>query len=89
MTLTEDGKTAFVTMGRANHVAFVDVATKETLAYVLVGNRAWGVDLSRDEKTLYVTNGLSDDMSIIDVADQKVLQSVQVGRVPHSVLVDD
>ena len=56
-----------MTLGRANHVAFVDIATKETVAYILVGNRAWGVDLSRDEKTLFVTNGLSDDMSIIDV----------------------
>jgi DNA-binding beta-propeller fold protein YncE len=57
IAMTKDGKTAYVTLGRAAHVAIVDVAARKVLGYVLVGKRAWGLTLSRDEKTLYVANG--------------------------------
>src|SRR5260370_40840373 len=43
MTMTRDGKSAIVALGRANHIAFVDTATRKAEAYVLVGSRAWGV----------------------------------------------
>ena len=89
MTMTRDGKSAIVALGRANHVAFVDTATRKVETYVLVGSRAWGVALSPDEKALYVANGLSDDLSIVDMGSRKAVRSVPVGRVPHSVLVDD
>jgi len=89
MTMTKDGKIAIVALGRANHVAFVDTATRKVEDYVLVGSRAWGVALSPDEKTLYVANGLSDDLSIVDMESRKAIRAVPVGRVPHSVLVDD
>ena len=89
MSMTHDGKTAIVGLGRANHVAFVDIATREIEDYVLVGSRAWGVGLSPDEATLYVANGLSDDVTVIDADTRRVTKSVPVGRVPHSILVDD
>jgi len=89
LMMTGDGKRAYVTLGRANHVAVVDVPGRKTVRYVLVGRRAWGLDLSRDEKTLYVTNGLSDDMSVIDTGSLKVKRSVPAGRVPYTVIVDD
>lgn len=89
MTMTRNGKTAIIALGRANHVAFVDTATRKVEDYVLVGSRAWGVALSPDEKTLYVANGLSDDLSIVDMASHKAIRAVPVGRVPHSVAVDD
>ena len=59
LTMTKDGKTAYVTLGHAAHVAVVDVATHKVEAYILVGRRSWGITLSRDEKTLYVANGLA------------------------------
>lgn len=89
MTITKDGALIIISLGRANHIAFVDAKTREVLAYTLVGSRAWDVDLSRDEKTAYVANGLSDDITIVDVADMKAVQSVPVGRTPHSIRVDD
>jgi YVTN family beta-propeller protein len=87
ITMTRDGKRAFVSLGKANHVAFVDVASRKTTDLVLVGKRAWGVALDKAEKTLYVVNGLSDDMSIVDVASAKATRTVKVGRVPHSVVL--
>ena len=89
ITTTGDGSTAFVALGRANHVAVVDVASREVEEYILVGSRAWNTILNRDESLLFVANGLSDDISIVDVADRKVLESVPVGRVPYAVLIDD
>jgi PQQ-dependent catabolism-associated beta-propeller protein len=89
MVLSPDGKTAYVGLGRANHVAVVDVASHAVRGYVLVGKRAWGLGLSRDGTRLYVTNGLSDDMSIVDTNTLKAIQTVPAGRVPHSVVIDD
>lgn len=89
ITMTRDGKTAFVTLGKANHVAVVDVPQRRVQNMVLVGKRAWGLALSRDNNTLYVANGLSDDVSIVDVSKGRAIKSVKAGRVPHSVVIDD
>ncbi|MBL8330371.1 MAG: PQQ-dependent catabolism-associated beta-propeller protein [Rubrivivax sp.] len=87
LTMSRDGKRAFVGLGRASHVAFVDVATRKVTDLVLVGKRVWSVALDRSEKTLLAVNGLSDDLTIIDVATAKPLKTVKMGRVPHTVLV--
>ena len=89
ITTTGDGKTAFVALGRANHVAVVDVESLNVEDYILVGSRAWNTTLNRDESLLFVANGLSDDISMIDVAERRVIKSVPVGRVPYAVLIDD
>ena len=88
MTETQDGKVAIIALGHANHVAFVDTATRKVKSYVLVGKRAWGVALSPDESALYVANGLSDDLTIVDTAKLKAVRTISVGRVPHTVVVD-
>lgn len=87
--ITRDGSRAYVALGRANHVAVVDVAAREVIDYLLVGKRAWGLALNHDETRLWVANGLSDDISIVDTASLKVLKSVPVGLVPYGILIDD
>lgn len=87
IAMTRDGKHAFVALGKANHVAFVDVASRKVGALVLVGKRAWAVSLNKAETQLYAVNGLSDDLTIIDVASAKPLKSVRVGRVPYMAVV--
>lgn len=87
MTLSADGKSVWVGLGKANHVAEVDLVTREVRNTVLVGKRAWGLTLHPDGKTLYVANGMSDDMTLIDAVAGKAIRTVAVGRVPHSVLV--
>jgi YVTN family beta-propeller protein len=89
IVMTRDGKTAFVALGRANHVAVVDVASRKVEDTILVGRRPWGIALTRDESRLLVTNGLSDDLSIVDVRSRRVQKSVPVGRVPYSAVIDD
>ncbi len=87
ITMTRDGKRAFVTLGKANHVAFVDVAARKVTNVVLVGKRAWNVTLDKAEKQLWVINGLSDDITVVDVASAKAVKSIPVGRVPYGVVI--
>jgi PQQ-dependent catabolism-associated beta-propeller protein len=87
IVMSRDGTRAFVGLGRANHVAFVDVAQRKVTHTVLVGKRAWGLALDHAEKTLLVVNGLSDDLSFVDVAQAKATKTIKVGRVPHSVVI--
>ncbi|NML14744.1 PQQ-dependent catabolism-associated beta-propeller protein [Azohydromonas caseinilytica] len=87
LAMTRDGKTAFVGMGRANHVGVIDVASRKLARTVLVGKRAWHVALSPDESRLVATNGLSDDVTIVETATGKALKSVPVGRVPYMAVV--
>ncbi len=87
--ISQDGRTGYVTLGRANHIAYVNTATREVEDYVLVGKRAWGLAYNADESRLYVTNGLSDDITVIDNRKRKAIKSIAVGRVPHTVIIDD
>ena len=89
LLISKDGSRAYVALGRANHVAVVDVASRKVLEYILVGQRPWGLMMNDDESRLWVANGLSDDVSIIDVKTSKVLVSVPVGEVPYAILIDD
>jgi PQQ-dependent catabolism-associated beta-propeller protein len=89
MTIDEAGDTVYVALGRANHIAYVNVADHRIEGYTLVGSRAWEAELSADQKLLYVANGLSDDVSIIDLATRRNIRTIPAGRVPHTVLVDD
>ena len=89
LLITRDGARAYVALGRANHVAVVDVAKRQVVDYILVGKRAWGLALTHDEKKLYVANGLSDDISIIDTDRLTVITSIPVDMVPYGILIDD
>jgi PQQ-dependent catabolism-associated beta-propeller protein len=89
LVIDKEGKTAFVTLGRANHVAVVDVPSRKVTGYILVGQRPWGITFSKDQKRLFVANGGSDDISVIDVPARKVMKSVPVGHYPYGIAVDE
>ena len=85
--ITSDGKTAYVALGPANHVAVVDTATFKGQKYLLVGQRVWQMAFTPDQKYLLTTNGVTNDVSVIDVPEQKVTRSVPVGAYPWGVAV--
>jgi YVTN family beta-propeller protein len=89
LVITRDGKTAYVTLGHAAHVAVVDVPTRKIQGYILVGKRSWGISLSRDETTLFVANGFGDDVTVIDAKTRRAKVSIPVGRIPWGVVIDD
>jgi PQQ-dependent catabolism-associated beta-propeller protein len=89
LVIDKTGTTAFVTLGRANHVGVVDVKSRKVTDYILVGSRPWGISFDQAQKRLFVANGASDDVSIIDAASHKVSKSVPVGHYPYGVAIDD
>ncbi len=89
LLIDEPSDRAYVALGRANHVAVVELSSRKIVEYILVGNRAWGMALDKDRGRLLVANGLSDDMSVIDTLSNKVIKTVSVARVPHSVLLSN
>jgi PQQ-dependent catabolism-associated beta-propeller protein len=87
MRVTSDNKWLFVALGPANRVAVIDVASREVVRYILVGQRVWQLEFSPDEKYLLTTNGNSNDVTVIDVAKQEALRSIQVGQQPWGVVI--
>lgn len=57
IAMSKDGKRAFVALGRANHVASVDVAARKVIHVVLVGKRAWNVALDKAENSCGSSTG--------------------------------
>lgn len=78
---------AYVALGSANHVAVVDIKTREITKYILVGRRAWGLGLAPDGQTLAVLNGLSDDFTFIDLNSKRPRLTKRAGLVPHAIEV--
>ena len=78
---------AYVALGSANHVAVVDINSREITKYILVGRRAWGLGLSPDGDVLAVLNGLSDDFTFIDLDTKRPLLTKRAGLIPHSIEV--
>ena len=89
LIMTASGETAYITLGRAMHVAVVDVKTRTVTDFILAGDRVWGAALTADESLLMVTNGASDDISIIDTKKKIAVKAVAVGRTPHTIRIDD
>ena len=79
---TPDGRTVFVALGPANHVAVVDAESYEVVDYILVGRRVWHMAFSPDHRRLFTTNGVSGDVTVIDVASREAIRTVKVGRFP-------
>ena len=79
---TPDGKTAFVALGPANHVAVVNAETLAVEDYILVGRRVWHLAFSPDFSQLFTTNGVSGDVTVIDVADRAAVTTIKMGRFP-------
>ncbi|HSZ89690.1 MAG TPA: PQQ-dependent catabolism-associated beta-propeller protein [Acetobacteraceae bacterium] len=102
ISITSDGKLAFVALGPANRVAVVSVPEHKVLSYVatgssvynptvkkylLVGQRPWHLAFTPDGKYLLTANGLSNDVSVIRVADLRVINTIPVGQQPWMILV--
>ena len=87
ISMTKDGKTAFIALGPANRVAVVDGASAHGHKYLLVGQRVWHMAFTPEEKYLLTTNGVSNDVSVIDVAAQKVIKTIQVGELPWGITI--
>ncbi|HEU4769839.1 MAG TPA: hypothetical protein VFS77_20910 [Pyrinomonadaceae bacterium] len=71
--MSNDGERVYVANGRANSVSVIDARTDKLIATIPVGQRVWGLALTRDGKKLYAANGLSNTVSVIDTATNSVV----------------
>jgi PQQ-dependent catabolism-associated beta-propeller protein len=88
IVLSPDGKLAYVSNGRGESIAVIDVQ-KRTLVRMIesVGARPWGIAVSADGRTLYTANGPSEDVSVVDAGSGKVHRRVKIGGLPWGVVV--
>jgi YVTN family beta-propeller protein len=84
--LSPDGKLVYVSNGRGESVAVIDVATRKVVKLIDgVGARPWGIAVSTDGKRLYTANGPSNDLSVVDLATGKVEKRIKIGGLPWGV----
>ncbi|MBS0378489.1 MAG: beta-propeller fold lactonase family protein [Proteobacteria bacterium] len=81
-----DGKRLYVTTGRYGAVLEVDADSGVvTRTFAKVGQRPWGIALSRDGKKAYTANGPAGNISIVDLESGRVDAQVDVGGSPWGV----
>jgi YVTN family beta-propeller protein len=86
--LSRDGRTLFVSTGRGESVAVIDVrARKQTAIIDGVGARPWGIGLSGDGRFLYTANGPSNDLAVIELASKQVVKRIAIGGMPWGLAV--
>ena len=83
ITMSADGGTAYITLGKANHVAVVDVASHRRCRTTSGRQARLGPHARSQQPGLFVANGLSDDVSVVDTATRKAVKTIRAGRVPH------
>ena len=83
LTISPDGSLVFVSLGRAQSIAVIDVKGRKLVRTIdNVGKRPWGIAIGADGKTLYTANGSSGDVSIVDVASGTVTARIATGGSP-------
>ncbi len=86
--LSPDGRQVFISNGRHQSVAVIDVASRRVVRLIEnVGTRPWGIGTSPDGRKLYTANGPSDDVSVVDVATGRVDRRIPVGGKPWGIVV--
>jgi YVTN family beta-propeller protein len=87
VAMSTDGKTLYVSTGRAGTVCAVDTETQSVRDVIKAGARPWGVGISPDGKLLFVANGPSDDVSVVDLATKKETERIKAGQGPWGVAI--
>jgi YVTN family beta-propeller protein len=86
--LSPDGKHVYISNGRGESVAVIDVATRRMARLIGdVGTRPWGIGVSPDGRNIYTANGPSDEVSVIDAKTGKVERRIEVGGRPWGLVV--
>jgi YVTN family beta-propeller protein len=88
LTLSRDGRLAYVTCEGSDSLILVDLRNREVIAEIEVGHQPHGVCLNPDETLAYVSNRGSDTLSVVDLAKTEVADTITVGDEPHGVATD-
>jgi YVTN family beta-propeller protein len=72
LALSPDDKLLFVSTGRGDTIAVIDVAKHAVTRLIDVGARPWSIAASADGKRVFSADGTSNDLSIVDVVSGQV-----------------
>jgi YVTN family beta-propeller protein len=84
VTLSRDGRTAFVSVTGGSHVSAVDLDTGK-LVKIPTEARPQGSVLSRDGRELYVTNSGASSITVVDTQAKKAIAQIPTARGPNRI----
>lgn len=88
ISLTRDGRHAYVVNHTADRIAVVDVAARAVIDEIAVGRRPATAALSPDERELYVTSLHGGTVDVIDLEAAQVVRTIATGGFePYGVAV--
>jgi YVTN family beta-propeller protein len=88
LTFDPEGKKLYISLGKNDAVAVVDVVGKTLLQTVPVGKTPHGVKVSPDGKWLVVTNTADNTVSVLSLQPEaKVASTIKTGANPFEVVI--
>ena len=80
--VTPDGEELWVLNAASNDITVVDLASRQHVAHIEVGDNPRGIVLSPDGATAYVNNTLAGTVSVVDTAAYAVTSAITVTDIP-------
>ena len=85
--VSPDGRSLYLSTGRARQVIHVDTRIDKVLRRATVGARPWGLAVSPDGRRIFSANGPSNDVSVIDADSFKVIATIPVRQGPWGIAI--
>jgi len=87
ISMTADGKTAFIALGPANRVAVVDAASIKSLNICWSGNGVWHLAFTPDENGFWSRMAFPTMFPSSMLPALKVIKTIQVGELPWGITI--
>ena len=84
LALSSDGQRAHIVYLGSGDMSVIDLATRQVLAHIEVGDGPRGLVLTPDDRTAYVANSLTDDVSVVDLGTFAEVTRIPVTTSPLS-----
>ena len=84
LALSSDGQRAHIVYLGSGDMSVIDLASRQVLAHIEVGDGPRGIVLTPDDRTAYVANALSDDVSVVDLSTFEEVTRIPVTTSPLS-----
>ena len=84
LALSSDGQRMHIVHLGSGDLSVIDLANRQVLAHIEVGDGPRGIVLTPDDRTAYVANALSDDVSVVDLHTFEEVTRIPVTTSPLS-----
>jgi YVTN family beta-propeller protein len=83
IAVTPDGKRLYVAENLTSKVAVIDLATRQVITKIAVGEYPYDCEISGDGGRVYVSNWGARSVAVIDPTSNKVVNNIPVGDHPN------